>query len=79
MELPMGKLGLPLGSSELPQGAVGEVGSSELPRGLGTSPGKFAGAGEVELPHGNWNFRVEVLTSGLRTNFPGGKEGMGKF
>ena len=53
-----------------------EVGSSELPRGLGTFPGKLAGAGEVELPHGSWNFRVEVLTSGSGTNFPGGEPGV---
>ena len=76
VELPVGKLQLPWGSSELPQGACGEVGNSELPRGLGTSPGKFAGAGEVELPHGSWNFRVDVLTSGSGTNFPGEEHGV---
>ena len=68
-----------VGSSELPQGAFGEVGSSELPRGVGTSPGKFAGAGEVKLPHRSWNIRVEVLTSKRRTNFPVEEEGAGKF
>ena len=43
----------------------------ELPQRLGTSPGKFLGGVEVELPQGSCNFWGELVISTGGTNFPG--------